>query len=92
MPQSDISDIYNILNQVRLDVASIRVTVDNLDHSVNGNGRPGMVDRMTIIEERQASCPARLAAKTDAKANRLSFWAVLVAGASLALTAIMALT
>ena len=61
--------------------------VKHLHHAINGNGKPGLLDRMTVIEERQSSCPAREAYKTgniaQSRANWLSAGALAVAALSL---------
>ena len=42
--------------------ASVKVVQDQnqrLERAILGNGRPGLVDRVSLLEERQSSCPAR---------------------------------
>jgi hypothetical protein len=46
--------------------------VQRLEHSVEGNGRPGLLDRMTIIEIQQRDCPAREAYRGETRRANLS--------------------
>jgi hypothetical protein len=85
----DIREIYNVLNSMREVVAVLKITTENLDHAINGNGRPGLLARMITIEERQSSCPARQNYTSAAQANRLSLYALLVAIISVAISFFM---
>ena len=78
MSDSDVQRVMAMLHELHADVAVIKATVGKLDHTVNGNGKPGLIDRMTIIEERQSSCPARRACSDGSKSNRLSGYALAV--------------
>jgi hypothetical protein len=69
------------------DVDRIMEILTRLDHAVMGNGRPGLLDRMTIIEIQQRDCPARLAASTAARQTRIAFAGVAVAVAALGVSA-----
>jgi len=33
--------------------------LDEVHKAIIGNGRPGLLDRMTVVEQVQVSCPAR---------------------------------
>lgn len=79
MADSDVQRVLEMLHGLRTDVAVIRETVGKLDHAVNGNGKPGLTDRMTIIEERQSSCPARKSYSDGARNNRIGGYALVVA-------------
>lgn len=81
MADSDVQKVLGMLNDLRIDVAVIRDTVGKLDHAVNGNGKPGLTDRMTIIEERQSSCPARKSYSDGSRSNRIGVYAIVVSGA-----------
>ena len=63
-------------------IESVAILKD-LKKAVFGNGKPGLLDRVIVIEERQASCPAREAFKMGARqqrsANIISFGALAVA-------------
>ena len=37
----------------------IQERTERLDRAVCGNGRPGLLDRVGLLEERQETCPAR---------------------------------
>jgi hypothetical protein len=78
MPDHEAQRIFEILDGMREDLASIRTTSRNLDKAVNGNGKPGLLDRMTVIEQRQLMCPARDAFSKGAISNRIGMAAVLV--------------
>ena len=81
MPDYEAQRIFEILDGMRDDLASIRTTSRNLDKAVNGNGKPGLLDRMTVIEERQALCPARGAFSKGAIANKIAAFSAFVAAA-----------
>jgi len=55
-----------------------------LDHAVMGNGRPGLLDRMTTIEIQQRDCPAKAAYTDAARGNKIALGAMLVSLATLA--------
>lgn len=40
-------------------LARIEQMTSEIHKAVFGNGRPGLCDRMTVIEQRQEACPAR---------------------------------
>ena len=82
-----------LLHDVHRMVSQIDDRVADLRKAVFGNGRPGLIDRMTVIEQRtgtimdsEASCPAREAftggAMRQDRANWLAVAAVLLAGLS----------
>lgn len=83
MPTDDIRRIFQRLDTIDCTLARIDATVTRLDRAVNGNGKPGLLDRTTVIEERQSSCPARDAYKGDTKrantSNLIALAAVLIA-------------
>lgn len=77
------------LDQVMGEIQSLQRSVDNLVKSIDGNGRPGLKDRATILEqavikltEDHAACPAREAytggAKRGANANVIAIAAVAI--------------
>ena len=51
MPDYDIANIYKMLDEIRTSLAAISTTTAALNHSVNGNGRPGLEQRVTIQEQ-----------------------------------------
>jgi hypothetical protein len=51
MPDYDIANIYKMLDEIRTSLAAISTTTAALNHSVNGNGRPGLEQRMTVQEQ-----------------------------------------
>jgi hypothetical protein len=74
-------------------VSQIDDRVNDLRKAVFGNGRPGLIDRMTVIEQRtsaivesELTCPAREAftggAMRQDRANHLAISAVVLAGLS----------
>ena len=65
-------------------IDAILQSVTRLEHAVNGNGRPGLLDRMTIIEVQQRDCPAREAYRSD---SRRANWANLIAAVALLVSA-----
>jgi len=75
-----------IMMEMHSQLSSLCAGVHKLEHAINGNGKPGLLDRMTVIEERQSSCPAREAYKTGNRqqksANIISFAAIAVAALS----------
>ncbi len=83
----------DLLHDVHRMVSQIDDRVNDLRKAVFGNGRPGLIDRMTVIEQRtkaiiesEASCPAREAftggAMRQDRANYLAIAAVVLAGLS----------
>jgi hypothetical protein len=56
--------------------------LERLDHAVNGNGRPGLLDRMTVIEINQRTCPARESYGRQAQSNRIAFGALVMSAVS----------
>ncbi len=64
---------------------SILAAVTELKHDIRGNGRPGLLDRMTTIEVQQNSCPAREAFKGE---SRRQSWGLMIASGALILSAI----
>jgi hypothetical protein len=82
-----------LLHDVHRMVSQIDDRVNDLRKAVFGNGRPGLLDRMTVIEQRtsaivesEATCPAREAftgeAARQSRANYLALAAVVLAGLS----------
>ena len=41
-----------MINKIATSVAVIESTVGRLDKAINGNGKPGLLDRVTVIENR----------------------------------------
>jgi len=78
MPDNDVQRVMNMLHEMHADLAVIKATVGKLDHAVNGNGKPGLIDRMTIIEERQSACRARKAMSDGSRSNRISVYALVL--------------
>jgi hypothetical protein len=76
MADNDVQRVMNMLHEMHADLAVIKATVGKMDHAVNGNGKPGLIDRMTIIEERQSSCPARKALSEGSQSNRIGAYAL----------------
>ena len=76
-----------IMIEMHSQLTSLCAGVYKLEHAINGNGKPGLLDRMTVIEERQSSCPAREAYKhgniSQSRSNWISAGALAVAGLSL---------
>jgi hypothetical protein len=70
--------MLDMLHELKTSVAVIVHTVGKLDHAVNGNGKPGLIDRMTVIEERQTSCPARKALSEGSQSNRIGAYALVL--------------
>jgi hypothetical protein len=82
-----------LLHDVHRMVSQIDDRVNDLRKAVFGNGRPGLLDRMTVIEQRtsaivesELTCPAREAftgeASRQSRANYLAIAAVVLAGLS----------
>ena len=71
MPENDIQRIYDKLERIQGDIATIKTTVSALDNAK-------LMDRMTTLEQRQIMCPARQAYSKGAIANKLTFVAVVV--------------
>ena len=44
-----------MINQIAVSVAVIQTTVEKLDRAINGNGKPGLLDRVTTIENRHCN-------------------------------------
>ena len=40
-------------------ITKLETMVADIHKAVIGNGRPGLLDRVTVIEQVQAACPAR---------------------------------
>jgi len=62
----DIQRIFEILTDMQVDVGVVKANVASLLHSVDGNGKPGLKDRTTVIEQSvitltqaHRDCPAR---------------------------------
>jgi len=61
--------------------ASVKVVQDQtqrLERAMLGNGRPGLVDRVSLLEERQSSCPARENVTFAVRNGRALLWAAVV--------------
>jgi predicted N-acetyltransferase YhbS len=98
MPESDINRIYNMLERIferqddmSRDLAVVKDNSEALDHAVNGNGQPGLLSRVTVIEQRQMMCPARLAVSTAAKQNKISMCSAGIAAIAAVIAAITAI-
>jgi hypothetical protein len=50
MADSDVKRVLEMLHLLQVDIAVIKATVGKLDHAVHGNGKPGLLDRMIVIE------------------------------------------
>lgn len=48
------------LATIETEVKKANDWLEDISHDIRGNGKPGLVDRVTRIEERQEQCPARL--------------------------------
>ena len=76
-----------IMMEMHSSLNTLCAGVSKLEHAINGNGKPGLIHRVTVIEERQSSCPAREAYKhgniSQSRANWLSAGALAVAALSL---------
>jgi hypothetical protein len=48
--------------------------VEHHERVLNGNGQPGLLDRMKEQEVLHTSCPARAAAQADVKTGKVSNW------------------
>ncbi len=44
-----------MINKIATSVAVIESTVGRLDRAINGNGKPGLLDRVTVIENRHCN-------------------------------------
>ncbi len=89
MGQDDIQRIYDKLDEISKQVASMAVTSRGLDKSVNGNGTPGLLTRTTILEQAvislaksHAECPAR---EAMTGAARRQSWSNIIALGSMAI-------
>lgn len=63
--------------------------VDNHGDTLYGNGKPGLVKDVTLLQERQNECPARKATTVEGK--RLTIASIVVVLAIVALLANVAL-
>ena len=67
-------------------IESVAILKD-LKKAVFGNGKPGLLDRVIVIEERQSACPARqshqIGVRQQRSANIISFGALAVAAVAL---------
>jgi hypothetical protein len=76
-----------VIMEMHSSLSTLIAAVTKVETAINGNGKPGLLDRMTVIEERQSSCPAREAYKhgniSQSRANWISAGALAVAGLSL---------
>lgn len=86
----DIQKIFDVLTEVQVDVGVVKANVNSLLHSVDGNGKPGLKDRTTVLEQSiiaiaqaQRDCPAREAmtgaAKRQTCSNVLSLGSLAIA-------------
>lgn len=50
--EADLGDARQKLDCLITDVATTRIVVSNLEKQVLGNGRAGLMDRVTILEQR----------------------------------------
>ena len=93
---SDIDQVMDKLNKIENIVAITSDRVNDLRKAVFGNGRKGLIDRMTETEQTvlkiisdHSSCPARESASNVAKrqraANTIALGAVLISLATLLL-------
>ena len=56
--------------------------VEGQDRTLYGNGQPGIVGRIDIVETKQAECPARAAFKRDNKMFVVAVGSMMVAAGS----------
>jgi hypothetical protein len=75
-----------VMMEMHSSLSTLIAAVAKVETAINGNGKPGLLDRMTVIEERQAACPARqsyqIGARQQRSANIISIGALAVAALS----------
>jgi hypothetical protein len=60
-------------------ISTVLDTVHRHDRALHGNGRPGLVQRVDLLDERQQTCPARLAATWQRAHGRLTLYLAVLA-------------
>ena len=88
MSDESVSRLYAILDEHGRSLARIETRIDALpcaDHAraLSGNGRPGLLDRMTLLEERDAR---RTRAEWQTRAAALAAVASVIGSVALLLT------
>ncbi len=80
-----------LLIQMSADMQEIKGLVSRHDHSLYGNGQPGLVSRVQTIEQRQVDCPARAAHIEGRTATVRQGWLSLLIALASAFVAVMAI-
>ena len=75
--------------EMHADMKCVKELAIRHDHSLYGNGRPGLCQRMEQLEIQQRDCPARAALGDSARGNRIAAWALVVSVLTAAATAII---
>jgi hypothetical protein len=65
--------------------------LSDLEKTVNGNGQPGVVKRLTVVEESQKHCPARKQVSHAGRANLLTSIALGISGITAAVALYVAM-
>ncbi len=65
-------DSDNMLIEIHGAVMVIAGKAENHDETLYGNGKPGLVKDVTLLQERQNECPARKAETIEGKQLSLS--------------------
>jgi len=60
----------NMLTEMYSDIKMIKKQSGEHHTTLFGNGQPGLAKDVTVLQERQASCPGRLAGSLDNKRVR----------------------
>jgi hypothetical protein len=66
------------LMEMHADIREIKGLVIRHDHSLYGNGRPGLCQRMDQVEIQQRDCPARANMSAGMRSNRIAVVGVIM--------------
>ena len=67
-----------MLIEMHADIKLFTSKVDEHDKTLYGNSKPGLSKDVTLLQERQEACPARIANQTDSKRLNIARVAVIL--------------